>query len=171
MPGALLGALAASATPAAALQLLIAALAASSGLQILLRCPPSVGARPAQPLVVSTGIFVGVLSGFLSALTGTGGPAVLLPALLWLRVPILTALGLAQAVQPPIALLATLGNLLTGTMDWALSLPLAVGLAAGAWFGARLAHALDPTRLRKLVGAVLLGVGLLLFGRVVAQLI
>jgi len=53
---------------------------------------------PPSPRVLTlTG--VGFVVGVGSALTGTGGPTLLLPLLVWLRVPMLTAVGLAQAIQ------------------------------------------------------------------------
>ena len=116
-------------------------------------------------------IGVGAVTGFLSALIGTGGPAILLPTLLWLDVPVLVAVGLGQAIQLPIAALATVGNVIGGTLRWALCLPLGLGLALGAWIGARLAHALDQALLRRLVALVLLGVGVVTLVRVVLRLV
>lgn len=172
MPGAVAGALAARAAPATLLLVAIAGLTSASGLQILLpgRGRP-VMTTPTPALSSTRGSLVGLVTGFLSALTGTGGPAVLLPILLWLEVPVLAALGLAQAIQLPIALLATADNAHAGTVDWALSLPLGLGLAIGTGVGAQLAHALDQGRLRRLVGIVLLAFGLLMYGRVAWQLV
>ena len=168
MPASILGAVAAQAAPGLLLELAIGALTALSGANILWRAR----GRSAAPHAPSraTGVAVGAVAGFLSALTGTGGPAILLPMLLWLDVPVLAAVGLGQAIQLPVAVLATLGNIVGGTVRWALALPLGLGLAVGAWGGARLAHALDQALLRRLVALVLLGVGLLMLGRVAARL-
>lgn len=172
MPGAVAGAFAARAAPATLLLVAIAGLTGASGLQILLPGRHrAVTPTPTRSLTLTRGGLVGLVTGFLSALTGTGGPAVLLPMLLWLEVPILIALGLAQAIQLPIALLATADNARAGMVDWALCLPLGLGLATGALVGAQLAHAIDQGRLRRLVGLVLLAFGLLMLGRVAWQLI
>ena len=42
---------------------------------------------------------VGAVTGFLSSLSGTGGPLVLVPILLSMRVQVLTAVGLSQAIS------------------------------------------------------------------------
>ena len=68
------------------------------------------GRAMAKPLLIA----LGGLTGFGSAMSGTGGPLILLPILLWLYVPVISAIGVAQAVQLPIALLATGGNFLSG---------------------------------------------------------
>ncbi|MGB6468543.1 MAG: sulfite exporter TauE/SafE family protein, partial [Xanthobacteraceae bacterium] len=83
---------------------------------------------------------VGGVTGFLSSLTGTGGPLVLVPIMISMSVPVLTAVGLSQAIQLPVAVAATLGNVLYGKLDLTLGGVLAVGLTVGSWFGAKLAH-------------------------------
>ena len=60
---------------------------------------------------------VGGVTGFLSSLTGTGGPLVLVPIMMSMSVPVLTAVGLSQAIQLPVAIAATLGNVLYGKLD------------------------------------------------------
>ena len=170
MPAAILGAVAAQAASGLVLELAIGGLTALSGVQIIWLAPGRVPFER-RALTVSTGAAVGGVAGFLSALTGTGGPAILLPMLLWLDVPVLAAVGLGQAIQLPVAVLATVGNIAGGTIRWPLALPLGLGLACGTWGGARLAHALDQTLLRRLVALVLLGVGVLMLGRVALRLV
>lgn len=171
MPTAIGGAFAAQAAPASVLELAIGALTIGSGANILWRGrggDPRVREAPLRPAV---GIGVGAITGFLSALIGTGGPAILLPTLLWLDVPVLVAVGLGQAIQLPVAALATVGNVIGGTLRLALCLPLGLGLGLGAWIGARLAHALDQALLRRLVALVLLGVGVVTLVRVGLRLV
>ena len=74
MPGAVAGALMAQAAPALILQLAIAVLAAASGLQILVRGARVSAARDGGSLGPSGGGLVGLVTGFVSALMGTGGP-------------------------------------------------------------------------------------------------
>ena len=49
---------------------------------------------------ISSGVLltVGGVTGFLSSLTGTGGPLVLVPIMISMSVPVLTAVGLSQAI-------------------------------------------------------------------------
>ena len=114
--------------------------------------------------------FIGAVTGFGSALSGTGGPLILIPILMWLDVPVLTAIGLSQAIQLPIALLATAGNFFSGNLDPTLGLLLAAGLAIGTFVGARIAHAVPRKALRRAVAMVLVIVGASIAIKVMARL-
>jgi uncharacterized protein len=167
MPAAILGSLAAKAASPFVLELIIALLTALTGLQTLARPRIRIKDQAEAKLSNSASIGVGTLTGFLSALTGTGGPVVLVPILLWLEVPVLTAIGLSQAIQLPIAVLGTAVNAANGTLNPALALALGAGLSVGAWFGARLAHKLHQGALRRVVATVLIGIGILLLFQLV----
>lgn len=171
MPAAIAGSIVARVTPAFALELIIGLLTASSGIQTLLRGFRTKVQSSGQTLSKTGSIGLGSFTGFISSLTGTGGPVVLIPIMLWLDMPVLTTVGLAQAIQLPIAALATIGNAPSGDIDLTLSLALGSGLSIGAWLGARMAHHLDQRVLRGLVAVVLLGVGLLLLGRVLRSIL
>lgn len=163
MPGALAGALASSAAPGALLELAIGALTVVSGVHALVN--GAVAERPGGhgqggSLSNATLAVVGAVTGFGSSLTGTGGPLVLIPILMWLGTPVLTAIGLAQAIQLPIAITATAGNAAAGTLDAWLGAVLGIGLALGTWGGAHLAHALPRATLFRIVAGVLVAVGL-----------
>jgi uncharacterized protein len=108
---------------------------------------------------------IGAAVGLVSAVTGTGGPVLLVPVLLWLDLPILTAIGLSQAIQLPIALTATTGNILYGAVDAELAGLLSAGIVVGSWGGARLAHGVPLPVLTRLVGIVLLLMGAVLIVR------
>jgi hypothetical protein len=174
MPGALAGALTANAASSTLLELAIGALTVGSGLHALLRPPGShdvpAGAAP-DVLTRSTLVTVGAVTGFGSSLTGTGGPLILVPILLGLGVPVLTAIGLSQAIQLPIAVAATAGNAAAGTLDVHLGALLGLGLALGTWGGAHLAHVLPRATLFRVVAAVLVAVGLLIVTRIASRLL
>ena len=110
-------------------------------------------------LTKATLVVIGMITGVGSALSGTGGPLVLVPILVWLKVPVLTAVGLSQAVQLPIASLATAGNLLYGSVNIIISIILAVSLMVGAAIGARIAHTISREMLKNIVAWVLVIVG------------
>lgn len=156
MPAALAGALAASYATALALELLIAALVIFAGIRAL---RPAHGEERtsslSKPGLVGLGLFVG----FGSALTGTGGPLLLVPLLVWMNVPILTTIGLSQVIQLPIAALATAGNIHFGLLDLWLGAVLAVMLLLGSVVGARAAHVLPSGTLTRFVGVLMLAVG------------
>lgn len=99
---------------------------------------------------------LGLLTGTGSALSGSGGPLILVPALVWLNWPVLTAVGLGQLIQIPISLLADVANFRAGTVDLPLALAIAVTLTAGVALGAGIAHRQPAALLRKVVIAALL---------------
>src|SRR5579863_2367941 len=109
---------------------------------------------------------VGGVTGFLSSLTGTGGPLVLVPIMISMSVPVLTAVGLSQAIQLPVAIAATVGNVLYGKLDLTLGGVLAASLTVGSWYGAKLAHAVPRAVLRGIVSAVLVLIGAFILANV-----
>ena len=171
MPAALAGAFAASVASAALLEILIGLLTASSGLHALASRPEEDGALPARLISNGALALIGSLTGFASAMSGTGGPLVLVPILMWMELPVLTAVGLSQVIQLPIAVLATAGNFSYGALDLTLGGLLAVGVAIGAWAGATIAHAVPRAVLHRMVSMVLVVVGVLIFIKVVARLV
>jgi hypothetical protein len=112
-------------------------------------------AEPSSPLLAA----IGSVTGFSSALTGTGGPLVLVPILVGLELPVHAAVGIAQAIQLPIAVFATAGHAASGVLDPALGALLGLGIGLGTFVGARIAHALPGASLRTAVSAALVLVG------------
>ena len=105
-PGAFLGSMIAVHTREQILLALVGATVAFAGWRILRRRAEGAEreANVPQPLVL---VAIAVAVGIASALTGTGGPVLLVPLLMWLSVPVLTSVGLSQAIQIPIAFMAT----------------------------------------------------------------
>jgi uncharacterized membrane protein YfcA len=112
---------------------------------------------------------IGAITGLLSSVTGTGGPLVLVPILIAMKLPVLTAVGLSQVIQLPVALAATFGNVLYGDLDLVLAGILAASLTVGSWYGARLAHILPREVLRRIVAVVLVFVGVFILGNAVLR--
>lgn len=165
MPGAYLGAATVSVTPAAGLELLIATVMVLVGANALIQTEePATGRELPGPKL----ILIGAIAGFGSAMTGTGGPLVLVPILIWLKTPVLMSVGLSQAIQLPIAVLATLGNWVHGAIDFSLGLAIAVTLMVGVALGARISHAVSARALRRLVALVMVAVGVAMTGKILA---
>lgn len=165
-PGAYLGAALLPHASAAALAWGIAALLVAGGWYAYAKPRRGrAGENPpaAAPRTVTLAL-VGFVVGVGSALTGTGGPTLLIPLLVWLRVPMLLAVGLAQVIQLPVAALATLGNAWHGAIDWRLSVWLAAALVGGVAAGVNIAHALPGAALSRLVAGLLIAAGLLMGG-------
>lgn len=162
MPAALAGAIAASHVTARVLELLIAVLVIFAGLRAL---QPGNGSDRTASLSKGGLVGLGAFVGFGSALTGTGGPLLLVPLLVWLKIPILTTIGLSQVIQLPIAALATAGNVAFGILDIRLGAVLAIALLVGSIVGARAAHVLPSGTLTRFVGLLMLAVGLFIILR------
>jgi uncharacterized membrane protein YfcA len=116
-------------------------------------------------------LIVGAMTGFLSSISGTGGPLVLVPILISMSLPVLASVGLSQAIQLPVAIAATVGNVLYGELDLALGGVLAASLTVGSWYGAKLAHVVPRATLRRIVSVVLVMVGVFILGNVAWRLL
>jgi uncharacterized protein len=116
-------------------------------------------------------VAVGAVTGFLSSISGTGGPLVLVPIAISINVPVLIAVGLSQVIQLPVAIAATIGNALYGQIDLVLGGVLAGSLTIGSWYGAKLAHVVPRATLRRIVSVVLAVIGTFILVNVVWRLV
>ncbi|MBM3949855.1 MAG: sulfite exporter TauE/SafE family protein [Rhodospirillales bacterium] len=164
MPGAYLGAFILPHVPGNVLLALIALLIVFSGLNAVLRAED--GASTRETLNRSALAAIGVVVGVGSALSGTGGPLVLVPILLWLKMPAIVAIGLSQTVMVPIALFATAGNVIHGRVDFVLGGALAAIMMIGAFAGADISHRLPAAQLKRVVAVLLIGVGAMMLARI-----
>lgn len=167
--GAALGAWMSDRVPAQALRTWVGLLALTSGLLAL--WTERVAAAPSAVPDAHTGrgtgwpspsrqAMIGLGVGLGSALSGTGGPLVLLPVLMFLRTPVRAAVAAAQIVQMPVALAASAAHIGAGRLDPTLGVGVAVVLVAGAWLGRRVAVDVPPRRLRIATAGVLVATGL-----------
>ncbi|MBL94941.1 MAG: hypothetical protein CMF70_06520 [Magnetovibrio sp.] len=162
-PGAFLGAFISFFIPKTVLELFIALLIVSAGLNALIRSKdyPFEDKHLSSYTLLLIGFFVGVGS----ALSGTGGPLILVPILVWCRIAPRTSVGLSQAIQIPIAILGTTGNYLHGTVDFMVGFYIAISLMVGVSLGAKITHLVTQPFLEKIVAWVLLAVGLFIVVR------
>ncbi len=160
IPAAFAGSLLLGAIPPSAILILIAALMVVSGVDALYKVykrqpSPESTDRPGRGWLAT----IGLVTGFGSALTGTGGPLILVPSAVFIGLPVLTAIGLSQVIQVPIALFASAGNWLAGSLDLRLALNIAVGLVVGTLVGASLVHRMPEDPLLKIIAWFLVLVG------------
>lgn len=157
--GAGLGAALTAWAPGEAVRAWIGLLALGSGAHALWRLrqavPPVDRPWPGTAAMLALGLGVGVGS----ALSGTGGPVMLLPLLMLMRRPLSRAIVAAQVIQLPIALAASGAHALAGRLDLRLGAAIAIALLAGAWAGRRLARGARPRPLLAATAAVLLLTG------------
>lgn len=154
LPAALLGAFVSTQLSSTWVGVPLALLTLGAGLNTL-RQPVATECTlsPRHALCLGAGV------GFGSALTGTGGPVLLLPLLTLMRVAPRGAVGASQVIQLPLALLAGLGFWLFGTLNLGTALGLGALQGIGAAFGASLAHRLPVRTLQRGLAVTLLGTG------------
>jgi hypothetical protein len=105
-------------------------------------------------------VVLGALVGCGSAWSGTGGPVLLLPLLIFLAVPTRLAVDLGQGIQLPIACAATVVNLASGALDLRLGLLLGACLSVGWVAGYLLQRRISTRLLAHLLAGGLIVVGL-----------
>lgn len=119
---------------------------------------------PGPKALAAFGVFIGLVA----SLFGGGGAAIGVPFLTWCNVSIHRAIGTVAALAFPIAIAGTLGYIVAGLHapmpPWSLGfvyLPAFVGISAmsivTARWGARLAHRLQGSTLRRIFAAILVG--------------
>jgi len=111
--------------------------------------------RLAPPALFGVGAAVGVGS----ALTGTGGPVLVLPLLMLLGQPLSFSVVAAQAIQLPVALASSTVHAIEGRLEPRLALLAGLLMLAGSIAGQRAAARLDRVQLQRLVSLLLLSVG------------
>lgn len=163
--GSLLGAQIAAALPTALLALLFAGFVGFSATQMLLNRKP----KPSRELPKAGGMFgVGNVIGLLSSLVGAGGGFISVPFMVWCNVTMHKAVATSAALGFPIAAAGTVGYVIAGWRElgpptWqnagfiylpALAATTAMSVLTAPW-GARVAHSLDVTRLKRLFAVML----------------
>lgn len=135
--------------------------------QLLLDIKP----KPHRQLPGNAGMFgVGSLIGGFSSLVGIGGGTISVPFLIWCNSATHTAIGTSAAIGFPIALAGTIGYVINGysfaLLQYSLGfvyLPALAGIVAAsvltAPLGARIAHSLPVSKLKKVFAILLLIIG------------
>ncbi len=162
--GSLIGARVAGALPSKWLALFFALFVGFSATQMLLDRKP----RPQRQLPGTAGMFgAGGAIGMVSAFVGAGGGFISVPFMLWCNVRMHNAVATSASLGFPIAAAGTIGYVisgwhLTGVTPGAVGfihVPALIALASAsvltAPLGARVAHSLDTTRLKRLFALLL----------------
>jgi len=111
--------------------------------------------REGQVVLGVLGFALGITSGLL----GVGGPVIAVPALILIGVPMLLSLAVAQVQSIFIAAFATTGYLFQGNVSLLLAAVVGPPLLAGVVFGWKVAHLVNPAKLKVALGIVLIAVG------------
>jgi hypothetical protein len=111
--------------------------------------------RPA--LLICMGLGIAIVGGMF----GVGGPLLTVPLLVLAGTPVLSALGAAQAQSIVVAGVGTLSYLGRGTIDWRVALLAGVPELCGVLIGWKIAHAVTPRTLtRVMIVALVASAGL-----------
>jgi uncharacterized membrane protein YfcA len=153
--GAFAGAWTLDFLPPVAIRAFIALLAIASGLHALFR-PDNVHKREIPDAVLAG---LGLVVGYISAITGTGGPVTMIPALLWLGAAVRPAIAISVAAQLPITATASVTNFAAGRLDFSLALMVMAVLLTGTVIGAKLSMRLSSRALTVSVALVLIATG------------
>ncbi len=152
--------------PSALLAALFAAFISVSATQMLLdRKPRPTRTLPQSPGMLGAGLVIGMLSG----LVGAGGGFLSVPFMVRCNVPIHAAVATSAALGFPIALAATLSNVVVGLQQpdmpagtlgflyWPALVLVAAAAVMTAPLGARAAHALPVKSLKRVFALMLYG--------------
>lgn len=172
--GALLGAAIADWMSSIVLRRFFAVFEWLVAIQLLIGFKP----KPTRTLPGNAGLFgVGSIIGTLSAIVGIGGGTLTVPYLVWNNVDMRKAVATSSACGLPIAIAGAAGFVITGLLQtslpgWSvgyLYLPAFAGIVIAsvlfAPLGARVAHWLDPAKLKRTFGVFLLLLGTYMFLR------
>lgn len=165
IPGALLGSMVVHVAQTRSLLGVLGVATLASGLWGL-RAQKS--AAHAPPLSKAAACAAGCAVGLGSAVTGTGGPVVLWPLMMAAKQEVRSALLMAQAIQLPIAVCASMIHMASGETNFKLSVMVGVVLVAGALVGQAIAGFLSARLLRTAVCLLLIATGSFYIYRVLA---
>jgi len=101
---------------------------------------------------------IGLIAGVFAGMFGIGGGLIIVPALIFLvKMKELEAIGTSlAALIPPVGLLGAAEYYRSGYINIRYALLIAVGLFAGAYFGARIMIGLPPQAIRRIYAGFLL---------------
>ncbi|MCS0584157.1 sulfite exporter TauE/SafE family protein [Massilia pinisoli] len=140
------------------LSALLAALILAVGIQTLAgraAGAPSRDARGRGAILVA----IGIVTGFLSGLTGVGGPVLSVPLMVMCGYPVLTAIGVGQVLQTVGALSGSLANLHYAGIDYGLAAFIGAFETVGVLGGAVAIHRMDAGLVKRLVGGLCMVAG------------
>lgn len=161
VPAAVLGAAANHVVPERFALLPLAVLVCAAGLNSLFNRRAQVSGDGSLPRPWAC-VGIGAAVGFCSSITGTGGPVILMPILLTLGVPALTAVAASQVVQIPLVVAAVAGYAANGSVDFARGTLIGLIAAVGVVGGAMLAMRLPGSALQRFAAVALVSFGAVL---------
>ncbi len=117
--------------------------------------PPQ--ARIEVLLSITKSLTIGLISGFIAGLTGTGGGAINMPLFIsFLKLPIHTAVALSAFTIFPSALAATIRHVVANDVNYIVATPFLVGVVVGSNIGPRISAKLSGQKLKLILSIILI---------------
>lgn len=111
--------------------------------------------RPANPLLLSRGLFVGIITG----LVGIGGGFLIVPALCFqARLQVKKAIGTALLIITANSFISFFSSYESLDIDWGLLVKFSLGAIVGILAGSKLSHKIPGDYLKKIFGWFVLGI-------------
>ncbi len=108
-------------------------------------------------LSITKSLTIGLISGFIAGLTGTGGGAINMPLFIsFLKLPIHTAVALSTFTIFPSALAATARHIVANDINYAVASPFLIGVIIGSNIGPRISTKLSSQKLKLILSITLI---------------
>ena len=102
-------------------------------------------------------IFIGIITGFINGIFGSGGGIIVVPALIFLlQVEEHKAHATAIAIILPLSIISTIIYFINGSIPFKLAIPVSIGGILGGFIGAKTLNKIPPNALRKIFGGVII---------------
>lgn len=102
-------------------------------------------------------ILIGVITGFINGLFGSGGGIIVVPALIFLlKVDDHKAHATAIAIILPLSIISTIIYFMNGSIPFKIAIPVSIGGVLGGFIGAKILNKIPPNALRKIFGGVII---------------
>lgn len=109
---------------------------------------------------------VGIFTGFVAGLFGVGGGIVMVPAMVFLGLPILTAIGTSLLAIIFTSVSATVVNIAYEMLSFEIAIPIAISSLIGVEYGVKTANKMKSENLKKAFAITLILIGIYIIGRV-----
>lgn len=109
---------------------------------------------------------VGIFTGFVAGLFGVGGGIVMVPAMVFLGLPILTAIGTSLLAIIFISISATVVNVYYEMLAFAIAIPIAIGSLIEVEYGVKIANKIKSEKLKRVFAIALILIGIYIIVRV-----
>ena len=102
-------------------------------------------------------VSIGVITGFINGLFGSGGGIIVVPALIFLlQVDDHKAHATAISIILPLSIISTIVYFLNGSIPFKIAIPVSIGGILGGFIGAKTLNKISPNLLRKIFGSLII---------------